>query len=69
LSLAGGLVGVALGSLAALGVKGILDFPAQVTAPILAAGIMLSVGVGLAAGYWPARSASNLPVVEALRVE
>jgi ABC-type lipoprotein release transport system permease subunit len=25
--------------------------------------------VGLAAGYWPARSASNLPVVEALRVE
>jgi ABC-type lipoprotein release transport system permease subunit len=33
------------------------------------AGIALSAGVGLLAGYWPARSASNLPVVEALRSE
>jgi putative ABC transport system permease protein len=69
LSLAGGLAGVVLGSLVAMGVKGILDFPAQVTVPIVLAGIALSVGVGLAAGYWPARSASNLPVVDALRVE
>jgi putative ABC transport system permease protein len=69
LSLAGGLVGVVLGSLAALGVEGILSFPARVTPPIVLAGLALSVGVGLAAGYWPARSASNLPVVEALRAE
>jgi len=69
LSAVGGLVGVAIGAGAAFGVKGILDFPAQVTIPIVLAGIVLSVGVGLAAGYWPARSASNLPVVEALRVE
>jgi putative ABC transport system permease protein len=69
LSLAGGFVGVVLGSLTAFGVKGILDFPAQVTPPILVAGILLSAGVGLLAGYWPARSASNLPVVEALRTE
>jgi putative ABC transport system permease protein len=69
LSLAGGFVGVVLGSLTAFGVKGILDFPAQVTPPILVAGILLSAGVGLLAGYWPARSASNLPVVDALRTE
>ena len=69
LSLAGGLVGVTLGALAAFGVRGILDFPAQVTLPIILAGIVLSVGVGVVAGYWPARSASNLAVVEALRVE
>jgi putative ABC transport system permease protein len=69
LSLAGGVVGVTLGALAAFGVRGILDFPAQVTVPIVLAGIVLSVGVGVVAGYWPARSASNLPVVEALRVE
>ena len=69
LSLAGGFVGVTLGAGAAFGVRGILDFPAQVTIPIVFAGIVLSVGVGLAAGYWPARNASNLPVVEALRVE
>lgn len=69
LSLAGGVAGVVIGSLAAFGVEGFLDFPARVTAPIVAAGLALSVGVGLAAGYWPARSASNLLVVDALRAE
>jgi putative ABC transport system permease protein len=69
LSLAGGAVGVTLGSLAALGVRGLLDFPAQVTPGIILLGIVLAVGVGVAAGYWPARSASNLAVVDALRDE
>ncbi len=69
LSLAGGLVGVLLGGLAALGVRGLLDFPAHVTPGIVIMGIGLSAGVGLAAGYWPARNASNLPVVDALRAE
>ncbi len=69
LSLAGGLVGVVVGSLAAFGVEGFLDFPARVTPRIVLAGLALSVGVGLAAGYWPARSASNLLVVDALRTE
>ena len=69
LSLAGGLVGVLLGGLAALGVRGLLDFPAHLTPGIVLLGIALSVGVGLAAGYWPARNASNLPVVDALRAE
>jgi putative ABC transport system permease protein len=69
LSVAGGLVGVTLGALAAWGVEGVLNFPAQVTPAIVLAGLALSAGVGLAAGYWPARSASNLPVVEALRTE
>ena len=69
LSLAGGLVGVALGALAAFGVRGALDFPAEVTPGIVALGIVLSVGVGIAAGYWPARNASNLPVVDSLRAE
>ncbi len=69
LSVAGGLVGVALGSLAAFAVRGVLNFPASVTPAIVLAGIALSAGVGLAAGYLPARSASNLLVVEALRTE
>jgi len=69
LSVVGGLVGVVLGALAALGVRGLLNFPASVTPPIVLAGIALSAGVGLLAGYWPARSASNLPVVDALRTE
>ena len=69
LSLAGGLAGVVLGGLAALAVRGLLDFPAQVTPGIVMLGIVLATGVGLAAGYWPARSASNLAVVDALRDE
>jgi putative ABC transport system permease protein len=69
LSLGGGLVGVILGGLAALGVRGLLDFPAHVTPEIILLGLVLSLIVGLAAGYWPARNASNLLVVDALRDE
>jgi putative ABC transport system permease protein len=69
LALGGGVAGVLLGAGAAFGVEGVLNFPARVTPAIVAAGLALSIGVGLAAGYWPARSASNLPVVEALRAE
>jgi len=32
-------------------------------------GLALSALVGVSAGYWPARNASNLPVVDALRAE
>jgi putative ABC transport system permease protein len=63
------MVGVLLGTGAALGVEGFLSFPARVTPAIVLAGLALSVVVGLTAGYWPARNASNLPVVEALRTE
>ncbi|HET7293412.1 MAG TPA: ABC transporter permease [Vicinamibacteria bacterium] len=69
LSLAGGLIGVVLGAALAFGVRGLLNFPAQVTPGIVGLGIVLSVGVGLAAGYLPARSASNLAVVDSLRAE
>jgi putative ABC transport system permease protein len=69
LSLGGGLVGVGVGALLALGVRGLLNFPAQVTPGIIALGILLSVGVGLAAGYLPARNASRLAVVDSLRTE
>jgi putative ABC transport system permease protein len=69
LALGGGVAGVVLGAGAAFGVEGLLSFPARVTPAIVLAGLALSVVVGLAAGYWPARNASNLPVVDALRTE
>jgi len=69
LSSGGGLVGVGLGSLIALVLQGRLGFPARVTPLILAGGIALSTVVGIVAGYFPARSASNLTVVDALRDE
>jgi len=69
LSLAGGVVGVAGGAAIALLVKNVLDFPAHLTPATAAMGLLLSAVVGVAAGYWPARTASNLPVVDALRSE
>ncbi len=71
LSLAGGLVGVAArGRWSPSGCEDVLDFPAQLDARASSAmGLVLSAVVGMAAGYWPARSASNLPVVDALRAE
>ena len=69
LSMLGGVVGVVGGGAIALMVKHLLEFPAQLTPPIALMGLLLSALVGVAAGYWPARSASNLPVVEALRTE
>jgi putative ABC transport system permease protein len=69
LSLAGGVVGVLGGAAIALLVKNVLEFPAALTPGIAAMGLLLSAVVGVVAGYWPARTASNLPVVDALRTE
>jgi len=69
LSLAGGLAGVFAGAGVALSVDRVLHFPSQPTPGIVLLGLALSCGVGLAAGYWPARSASNLLVIDALRAE
>jgi putative ABC transport system permease protein len=69
LSLAGGIVGVLLGGCAALLVKAITGFPAQITVGIVLMGIGLSTVVGLLAGLLPARRAANLAVIDALRAE
>jgi putative ABC transport system permease protein len=69
LSLAGGLVGVLLAGGAAYGVNALLHFPIDITPGIVLLGLALSGLVGISAGYWPAVSASNLPVVDALRAE
>jgi putative ABC transport system permease protein len=69
LATAGGVVGVLIGAGAPALVKASLGFPAQITPAIAMMGLGLSTAVGLVAGYLPARNASNLPVVDALRDE
>jgi putative ABC transport system permease protein len=69
LSTAGGVLGVLIGGAAPIAVRTLLNFPAQLTPAIAAMGLGLSTLVGIVAGYLPARSASNLAVVDALRDE
>ena len=70
LSGAGGLAGVILATLiGALVAVMAPTFPAAPPLWAVSAGLVTSVAVGVIAGYWPARAASALDPVEALRYE
>jgi putative ABC transport system permease protein len=69
LSMAGGVIGVVLGAAVALTVKGVTGFPAEITVGIVCLGIGLSTAVGLLAGFLPAKRASDLVVIDAIRAE
>jgi putative ABC transport system permease protein len=45
------------------------ELPATIPAWAIIAGLVVSIGVGLIFGVWPARKAANLDPIEALRYE
>jgi len=70
LSGAGGVAGVALATLIGALVAFVAPtFPAAPPLWAVVSGLVTSVAVGVVAGYWPARTASALDPVEALRYE
>ena len=69
LSLTGGIIGVALGALAAAAIASVTPLPATVQPWSVAIGIGITGFVGLFFGWYPARRAAMLDPIEALRRE
>lgn len=69
LSMIGGIVGVALGSGGAILVAYIADWPISLPSSAILLALGFATGIGVFFGYYPARKASRLLPIEALRYE
>ena len=69
LSMAGGLLGVALGLLATWLIGSLAEWPTELSPTAIVAAFVVSGAVGVFFGYYPAYKASRLDPIEALRWE
>ena len=69
ISLIGGVIGIAIGVVGALVVSKIGDLPVQLNAKVVLLAATFSICTGLFFGYYPARKASLLDPIEALRAQ
>jgi ABC-type antimicrobial peptide transport system permease subunit len=65
----GGVIGIGIGFLCALGLRTFTSFPASVKLWVALLGVMLSSLIGLFFGIYPAKKAAGLDPVVALRKE
>lgn len=68
-SFLGGIVGTAIGGLGAYTLENILKLPPVFPLALIEIGVLVSVFVGIIAGFYPARKAANMNPVDALRYE
>jgi putative ABC transport system permease protein len=69
LGLCGGAAGILLGFIASFAVTELLEWPASVSLSAVAVSVGISVAVGIFFGFYPARRASHLDPINALRHE
>jgi putative ABC transport system permease protein len=69
LALVGGVIGITLGIAGAVTVAMVMDWPLVVEPQFVGLAFAVAAGVGIFFGYYPARKASRLDPIEALRYE
>ncbi len=67
ISMIGGVIGIAIGVVGALAVEKFSELPAELNLKVVLLAAAFSIGTGLFFGYYPARKASLLDPIEALR--
>jgi ABC-type antimicrobial peptide transport system permease subunit len=69
LCLVGGALGIVLGHGGSLLVRLLLHWPVETSPGAIAAAVLVSAGVGMVFGFYPAWKASSLDPIDALRYE
>jgi putative ABC transport system permease protein len=69
LALVGGVIGISLGIAAAVGLAELVGWPVAIDPMVVLVSFLVSGGVGVFFGYYPALKASRLDPIEALRYE
>jgi ABC-type antimicrobial peptide transport system permease subunit len=65
----GGVIGITLGILAALGMAALAHWPLVVSPAVVLLACAVTAAVGIFFGYYPALKASRLDPIDALRYE